>query len=78
MNTMESRDMEHASKKTGPAAASEESDNRLAIPLLEAAEKLGVGKAAAYEAAHRGDIPTIRVGKRFLVPVAAFNRLLGI
>ena len=29
------------------------------------------------EAARRGDIPVIRIGKRFLVPVAAFERLLS-
>jgi excisionase family DNA binding protein len=42
----------------------------------EAAAKLGIGRNQAYEAARRGEIPTIKVGKRILVPKAAFNRML--
>jgi excisionase family DNA binding protein len=50
---------------------------RLTISVPEAAERLGISRNLAYEAARRGDIPTIRIGKRFLVPVAAFERLLS-
>lgn len=42
----------------------------------EFAQKLGVGRNTAYEAAHRGEIPTIRIGKRILVPRAAGDRML--
>jgi excisionase family DNA binding protein len=38
---------------------------------------LGIGRNQAYEAAHRGEIPSIRIGKRILVPVAALDRLLN-
>jgi len=37
---------------------------------------LGVGRNQGYAAALNGDIPTIRVGKRILVPKEAFDRLL--
>lgn len=37
---------------------------------------LGLSKASAYEAAHRGEIPTIRIGRRLLVPTAALRRML--
>ena len=43
----------------------------------EAAKILGIGRNQAYEAVHRGDIPTIRIGKRILIPVAALDRLLA-
>jgi excisionase family DNA binding protein len=49
---------------------------RLTISVSEAAERLGISRNLAYEAARRGDIPTIRIGKRFLVPVVAFERML--
>lgn len=37
---------------------------------------LGIGRAAAYDAAARGDIPTIRIGRRIVVPTAALRRML--
>jgi hypothetical protein len=42
----------------------------------DAGRKLGISRNAAYEAARRGQIPTIWIGKRLLVPRAAFERLL--
>jgi hypothetical protein len=35
-----------------------------------------LGRGASYEAAKRGDIPTIRIGKVLRVPVQAMERLL--
>ena len=43
----------------------------------EAAQILGIGRTAAYEGARTGAIPTIRIGKRILVPVAALERMLA-
>jgi excisionase family DNA binding protein len=37
---------------------------------------LDLGKNASYEAARRGDIPFIRVGRLMRVPVAAMERKL--
>jgi excisionase family DNA binding protein len=37
---------------------------------------LGISRNKAYEAARRGEIPTIRIGHRILVPAAAFERML--
>lgn len=50
--------------------------NRLTYTLQEAAQLLGVGRSAAYEAARQGQIPVIRVGRRLLVPKVALDRLL--
>ncbi len=45
--------------------------------VAEAAAILGIGRSAAYAAAKSGDIPTIKIGKRFLVPKKALEKLLG-
>ena len=37
---------------------------------------LGLTRNASYEAAKRGEIPTIKIGKRLKVPKLAFDRLL--
>jgi len=50
---------------------------RLTYSVSEAAEALGVAKSSAYEAVHRGDIPSIRVGGRILIPKVAIAELLG-
>ena len=47
------------------------------LTVPEAARKLGIGRNAAYEGVRAGDIPSIRIGKRLVVPKAALERLLG-
>jgi excisionase family DNA binding protein len=49
---------------------------RRTITVEEAGRELGISRNGAYEAAARGEIPTIRIGRRLLVPKAAFDRLL--
>jgi excisionase family DNA binding protein len=44
----------------------------------EAARLLRVGRTAAYEAARRGDIPVIRVGRSLRVPRHQLERILGV
>jgi hypothetical protein len=39
-------------------------------------EILGLSRASTYEAAKRGEIPTIRFGARVVVPTAALRRLV--
>ena len=36
----------------------------------------GLGRNGSYEAAKRGDIPTIRIGRKLRVPIAALERML--
>jgi hypothetical protein len=36
----------------------------------------GLSRNGSYQAAERGDIPTIRVGRKLRVPVIAMERLL--
>ena len=49
---------------------------RATYAICEAAEILGIGRNQAYEAARRGEIPTIRIGGRILVPKAALDKML--
>jgi excisionase family DNA binding protein len=44
---------------------------RRTVTVQEVASILGVGRNKAYEAARSGEIPTIRIGRRLLVPLAA-------
>ena len=44
--------------------------------IAEAARVLGIGRNAAYEAAARGDIPTVRIGRTLRVKWQAFMKML--
>ncbi len=44
----------------------------------ETGRLLGLSRQSTYDAAARGDVPTIRIGRRLLVPTAALARLLCI
>lgn len=44
--------------------------------VTEAASMLRISRGSAYEAAKRREIPTIRIGRRLLVPYEALERML--
>ncbi len=49
------------------------------VPVLEvqvAGRFLGLGRSSAYEAVRAGDIPSIKIGRRVVVPTAALRRML--
>jgi excisionase family DNA binding protein len=50
---------------------------RLVYTVPEAGKLLGLGRNAAYDAAKRGDIPTLRIGRLLLVPKGPFHRMVG-
>jgi excisionase family DNA binding protein len=52
-------------------------NERPTMSIPETAKVLGIGLNGAYEAARRGDIPTIRIGKRILVLREPFKKLLA-
>ncbi len=47
------------------------------MTIEEVAKALGIARMTAYQAARRGEIPTIRIGRRLLVPRIAFERMLN-
>lgn len=50
---------------------------RLVLSVEEAAELLGLSRGAAYSGVRSGDIPAVRVGRRWLVPRARLLELLN-
>ena len=58
------------------AAGGEEKQYILTIPAA-GRKFFGIGKSASYEAARRGQIPTIRIGRRLFVPIAALEAMLA-
>jgi excisionase family DNA binding protein len=53
-------------------------NGRATLTVPEAARVLGIGRSAAYEAVRTGQLPSIRVGRRVIVPIPALAaRLLG-
>lgn len=51
-------------------------EDRLVFTVEEAAQLLGISRSFAYEAVQQGEIPSMRIGRRILVPKAALDRLL--
>ena len=45
--------------------------------VAEVQNILRLGRSSIYEAIARGDIPTIRIGKRLLIPKTAIDQLLS-
>jgi excisionase family DNA binding protein len=49
----------------------------LTLTVEEAARALGISRQLGYEGVRRGDIPSIRIGRRILVPRARLLELVG-
>lgn len=55
-----------------------ELQGRLTLTVPEAAHYYGLGRSAAYEAAARGEIPSLRFAGRVVIPVARMLEQLGV
>jgi hypothetical protein len=53
-------------------------DDRLVYTVPEAGARIGLSRNGSYNAAKRGDFPTVRVGARLLVPRIPFDRKFGL
>ena len=51
---------------------------RLTVSVAEAAGLLGIGRGLAYELARLGEIPTLRLGHRLVVPLPALLEMVGV
>ena len=49
----------------------------LTLTVNEAGKLLGLSRNSSYAAIRRGEIPSVRIGKRILVPRAALQKLLN-
>ncbi|MBY5161459.1 helix-turn-helix domain-containing protein [Salsipaludibacter albus] len=48
------------------------------LSVEEASELLGISLRSAYKAAQTGELPTLRLGRRLLVPTPKLLRMLGV
>lgn len=48
------------------------------ITVEQAATFLGIGRAQAYAAVHRGELPVIKIGRSLRVPTALLLAMLGL
>lgn len=51
-------------------------DTRLTLTVEEAAQMLGVSRSLAYALVARNELPSVRLGRRVVVPRQALERLL--
>ncbi len=47
------------------------------LTVEEAARILGISRGVAYEGVRTGEIPSIKIGRRILIPRARLEELLG-
>jgi excisionase family DNA binding protein len=69
--------MQDQDERRVEASARTPPPDRLTWSINEAAQVLGISRASAYEAAHRGELPVRVIGRRMLVPRVALLRLLN-
>jgi excisionase family DNA binding protein len=50
---------------------------RLTVSIEEAAKLLGISRTFAYTLVRREELPTIHLGRRRVVPIAALTRLMS-
>lgn len=51
--------------------------NPLLVSVPEAGQALGIGKRLAWELVYSGELASVRVGRRRLVPVAELERFVS-
>ena len=49
---------------------------KITYTVTEAAELLGISRSSAYECVRRGEIPSLILGRRVVIPCRAFEALL--
>jgi len=69
-HTREARTL--AAREEGPVT-----DERLTLSIAEAARILRISRGMAYTLANQGRLPTIRLGRKLLVPRKGLNELLS-
>jgi excisionase family DNA binding protein len=52
--------------------------DRLTLTVGEAGALLGISRALAYELVARGELPSLRLGRRPVVPKVALLEMLGL
>jgi len=55
----------------------ERMEDKLTLSVEETAKLLGIGRNLCYERVKTGEIPSLKIGRRLLVPKAALEKLLA-
>ena len=55
-----------------------DNEHPLTLTVEQAAKILGIGRSTAYELVHTGDTPSLRLGRRIVVPIAPLASRLGV
>ena len=53
-------------------------NDKMIFSVTEAAKVFGISRNLAYGAVIRGEIPSIKIGRRILVPKIALDRMLNV
>lgn len=53
-------------------------EQRLTLTVEEAAELLGISRAFAYSLVARNELPSLKLGRRVVIPRRALDRLLDV
>ena len=56
---------------------SQENTNALVLTVEEVRKQLRLSRGLMYEAIHTGQIPSIKIGRRILIPRVALDHLLA-
>ncbi|MGD9118064.1 MAG: helix-turn-helix domain-containing protein [Dehalococcoidia bacterium] len=70
-------DQEKVRESTGTTIVKTESDSPLVVSVQKAANLLGISRNATYEAVRIGEIPSIKIGRRVIIPRAALMKMLS-
>ena len=54
-----------------------EQEDKLVYSVTEIAKLLGIGRSKAYELVRSGTIPSLRLGRRIVIPKLALSRFLA-
>jgi Helix-turn-helix domain len=61
---------------TGTVPVENDAPKTLSVPKA-GKQYFDLGRNASYEAARRGELPVIKIGRRLRVPIAALERMLA-
>lgn len=56
----------------------EDLEGRATIDIASAAHLIGISKQSAYVAVRAGELPSLKIGGRIVVPVVPLKKLLGL
>jgi excisionase family DNA binding protein len=60
-----------------PGIRSNDEEALVVLSVAQVSARLGLHRTTVAAALRRGDLPGVRIGRRWLVPVAALDRLLA-